>query len=82
MSANDLIVGLLALALVAVAWPDRAQREAFATTFGLDAYAPEEIAARVKQAFPEAEAIYETNMETLRLLGPEGWERLDVGPQP
>jgi len=34
---------------------------------------------RAVQAFPNAEAIYETNMETLRKLGPDGWEKLDVG---
>jgi hypothetical protein len=27
-------------------------------------------------AFPEAERIYETNIETLRRLGPEGWKAL------
>ncbi|GAB2599652.1 DUF1415 domain-containing protein [Ramlibacter solisilvae] len=37
---------------------------------------------RAVQAFPEAEAIYETNMQTLRKLGPEGWAALDVGPSP
>ena len=31
---------------------------------------------RAVQAFPEAEAIYERNIETLRRLGPEGWGRL------
>ena len=35
---------------------------------------------RAVQAFPEAQAIYEANMETLRRLGPEGWAALDVGP--
>jgi hypothetical protein len=35
---------------------------------------------RAVQAFPQAEAIYETNMEKLRCLGPEGWAALDVGP--
>jgi hypothetical protein len=35
---------------------------------------------RAVAAFPEAARIYETNMETLRGLGPEGWEALDVGP--
>jgi len=34
---------------------------------------------RAVQAFPNAEAIYETNMETLRRLGPQGWAALDVG---
>jgi hypothetical protein len=37
---------------------------------------------RAVQAFPEAEAIYEANMATLRRLGPEGWAALDVGPSP
>jgi hypothetical protein len=32
-------------------------------------------------AFPEAEAIFEANMRTLRELGPEGWVELDVGPR-
>jgi len=35
---------------------------------------------RAVAAFPDAARIYETNMETLRRLGPEGWEALDVGP--
>jgi hypothetical protein len=34
---------------------------------------------RAVQAFPDAAAIYETNMETLRRLGPEGWSALHVG---
>ena len=29
--------------------------------------------------FPEAETIYERNMQVLRELGPEGWAKLDVG---
>ena len=37
---------------------------------------------RAVQAFPEAAAIYETNMETLRRLGPQGWAALDVGASP
>jgi hypothetical protein len=32
------------------------------------------------QAFPQAQAIYETNIETLRRLGTAGWAALDVGP--
>lgn len=32
-------------------------------------------------AFPQAEAIFEANMQTLRELGPQGWARLDVGPR-
>lgn len=34
---------------------------------------------RAVQAFPEAEAIYERNIETLEKLGPEGWRRLMKG---
>jgi hypothetical protein len=32
------------------------------------------------EAFPNAEAIYETNIETLRTIGRAGWGALDVGP--
>jgi hypothetical protein len=39
----------------------------------------EESMDRAVAAFPDAAAIYETNMETLRRLGPEGWDALDVG---
>jgi len=35
---------------------------------------------RAVQAFPEAEAIYEVNMDTLEQLGLTGWQALDVGP--
>lgn len=35
---------------------------------------------RAVQAFPEAEAIYEANMDTMRRLGLEGWRALGVGP--
>ena len=42
----------------------------------------EESIDRAVAAFPDAAAIYETNMETLRRLGPEGWAALDVGPHP
>jgi hypothetical protein len=38
----------------------------------------EESIARAVQAFPEAEAIYETNMRTLRALGPEAWAQLQA----
>jgi uncharacterized protein len=31
-------------------------------------------------AFPEAEAIYEKNIQTLEALGVSGWQALDVGP--
>ena len=34
---------------------------------------------RAVAVFPEAEAIYETNMQTLRRLGHDGWRALDVG---
>ena len=37
---------------------------------------------RAVQAFPEAEAIFETNMQTLQRLGPDGWAALNVGPKP
>jgi hypothetical protein len=40
----------------------------------------EESIARAVESFPQAEAIYESNMQTLRRLGPEGWAALDVGP--
>jgi hypothetical protein len=36
----------------------------------------EESIDRAVEAFPEAEAIYEANMETLQRLGPEGWAAL------
>lgn len=32
------------------------------------------------RAFPDAQAIYGANLETLRKLGSEGWAALDVGP--
>jgi hypothetical protein len=35
---------------------------------------------RAVEAIPQAEAIYEANIETLRKLGPEGWAALHVGP--
>ena len=35
---------------------------------------------RAVEAFPEAEMIYETNIETMEKLGTEGWKKLDVGP--
>ena len=37
---------------------------------------------RAVQAFPQAEAIYEANMQKLQRLGAEGWTALDVGPLP
>ena len=33
------------------------------------------------EVFPEAESIYERNMETLEKIGIEGWLDLDVGPR-
>ena len=36
----------------------------------------EESIDRAVEAFPEAETIYETNIETLERLGPEGWATL------
>jgi uncharacterized protein len=40
----------------------------------------EESIARAVRAFPQPEAIYETNMNTLRKLGSNGWLALGVGP--
>ena len=34
---------------------------------------------RAVAAFPDAAAIFEKNIETMRALGDEGWQRLDVG---
>ena len=39
----------------------------------------EESIDRAVQAFPDAQAIYETNMQTMRRLGPDGWGKLGVG---
>jgi hypothetical protein len=39
----------------------------------------EDSIARAVQAFPDAEAIYGRNIETLNRLGPAGWKALDVG---
>jgi hypothetical protein len=33
-------------------------------------------------AFPEAEKIYEKNIETMKALGKEGWDALDLNPPP
>ena len=38
--------------------------------------------ARATAAFPDAAAIYERNIETLRRLGTEGWRALDVAAPP
>ena len=35
---------------------------------------------RAVEAFPEAEDIFEKNMETMENLGHDGWDALDVGP--
>jgi hypothetical protein len=35
---------------------------------------------RAVAAFPEADAIFEANMATLKSLGLEGWQALNVGP--
>lgn len=35
---------------------------------------------RAVEAFPEAEEIFEKNIETMEKLGHEGWDKLDVGP--
>ena len=40
----------------------------------------EESIDRAVEAFPQAEAIYEANMKTLRGIGEAGWRELDVGP--
>ncbi|KQX39131.1 DUF1415 domain-containing protein [Variovorax sp. Root434] len=41
----------------------------------------EDSVSRAVEAFPEAEAIFERNIDTLEALGPEGWAALDVGPR-
>lgn len=40
----------------------------------------EDSVSRAVEAFPEAEAIYQRNIETLEQLGAEGWAALGVGP--
>jgi hypothetical protein len=40
----------------------------------------EDSIARAVEAFPEAEEIFEKNIETMEKLGHEGWDELDVGP--
>jgi hypothetical protein len=35
---------------------------------------------RAVEAFPEADEIFEKNMETMEKLGYDGWDKLDVGP--
>ncbi|MGJ7529391.1 DUF1415 domain-containing protein [Variovorax sp. GB1P17] len=39
----------------------------------------EDSVSRAVEAFPEAEAIFERNIETLEALGASGWAALDVG---
>ncbi|ADX44898.1 protein of unknown function DUF1415 [Paracidovorax avenae ATCC 19860] len=41
----------------------------------------EESIDRAVEAFPEAEAIFERNIEVLEELGADGWAALDVGPR-
>jgi hypothetical protein len=40
----------------------------------------EESIDRAVAAFPNAEAIFEVNMQTLEQLGADGWAALQVGP--
>ena len=40
----------------------------------------EESIDRAVAAFPDADAIFGRNIETLEALGPDGWAALDVGP--
>jgi len=40
----------------------------------------EDSVSRAVDAFPEADEIFERNIETLEKLGPNGWAALDVGP--
>ncbi len=40
----------------------------------------EDSVARAVAAFPHAESIFETNMQTMQRLGPQGWAALAVGP--
>jgi hypothetical protein len=35
---------------------------------------------RAVEAIPDAEAIFEKNIETMEALGHDGWDKLDVGP--
>ena len=36
--------------------------------------------ARAVEAFPQAEEIFEKNIETMEQLGHDGWDKLHVGP--
>jgi hypothetical protein len=40
----------------------------------------EDSVSRAVEAFPEAEAIFGRNIQTLEALGAAGWDALDVGP--
>jgi hypothetical protein len=40
----------------------------------------EDSVSRAVEAFPEAQAIFERNIDTLEALGADGWAALDVGP--
>jgi len=40
----------------------------------------EDSIARAVDAFPQAEEIFEKNIDTMEKLGHEGWDKLDVGP--
>jgi hypothetical protein len=40
----------------------------------------EDSIARAVEAFPQAEEIFEKNIETMEKLGHDGWDKLDVGP--
>jgi hypothetical protein len=40
----------------------------------------EDSIARAVEAIPDADSIYEKNMETLTRLGESGWRALDIGP--
>ena len=40
----------------------------------------EDSVSRAVEAFPDAEAIFGRNIQTLEALGAEGWAALDVGP--
>jgi hypothetical protein len=42
----------------------------------------EESVDRAVAAFPEPETIFETNMQTMQRLGPQGWADLAVGASP
>ncbi|OUM03150.1 DUF1415 domain-containing protein [Variovorax sp. JS1663] len=41
----------------------------------------EDSVSRAVEAFPDAEAIFGRNMQTLEQLGHEGWAALDIGPR-